>query len=165
MSGRSTLAALYTAARTSLSEIGRGAVPIGTSPAEYAREALQDFPEPVDETEVCWHGEFTWDVVGQTEGEQTIWKCRGCGDVFLDADGVHTPYLLSVVPPAKLATDEAVEAAAKAMIAAAPQLHPDEDPEDYQTWDEMSVEDQEICRGLAKATLEAALPLLKYGVE
>lgn len=73
--------------------------------------------------------------------------------------------MLAEVDGPLTASDEAIEAAAKAMIGAAPQLHPDEDPEDYQTWDEMSEEDQEICRGLAKATIEAALPLLKYEVK
>lgn len=72
--------------------------------------------------------------------------------------------LLDEVDGPLVASEEAIEAASKAMIAAAPQLHPDEDPEAYQTWDEMSEDDREICRGLAKATLEAALPLLKYEV-
>lgn len=95
-----TLAASYNAARGTLETIAKGGVPLGTSPARYAREALEDFPAPVDETFVCWHGEFTWDAAGQTQAEETVWRCRGCEGTFLSNDetGVKTPYSLQPVP-------------------------------------------------------------------
>jgi hypothetical protein len=72
--------------------------------------------------------------------------------------GAGWPYLKLMV------SDEAIEAAAKAMAAYAIHLDPEEDPDQFMTWDEMDEEDREKMRGAARATIEAALPLLKYEV-
>lgn len=157
-----TLAGRYNAARRALDAIARGDVPFGTSSAEYAREALQDLPAPVDETFVCWHGEFTWDAAGQTQAKETVWKCRGCEGLFLSNDetGTKTPYSLTAVPEIG-ATDAAIEAAARALIDYVVTSDPEEEPEEYLTFDEMSDEDRARMLGLGRAALEAGVVVLR----
>jgi hypothetical protein len=73
--------------------------------------------------------------------------------------------LLGEVDGPPTISDEAIEAAAKAMAAYAVNFDPEEDPDQFMTWDEMDEDDREKIRGAARATIEAALPLLKYEVQ
>lgn len=90
---------------------------------------------------------------------------RQCGYTLITPDPDTEAYGdLNDLDGKLTASDEAVDVAAKAMASYAVTLDPEEDPDQFMTWDEMDEEDREKMRGAARATIDAALPLLKYAV-
>lgn len=106
------------------------------------------------------------DLFGPTGYLVTSQSLRDCGYKLVTPAPDTEAYGALADLDGKLALpDDAVETAAKAMAAYAVHLDPEEDPDQFMTWDEMDEDDREKMRGAARVTIEAALPLLKYAVQ